>query len=87
MMMTRSRAVAAKTAEAATLLNSNSMVIVNKQTQSQSHHILRNTKRSSFYSPVTSGRRSRSQAVKRTCNKNDNVSGKDLFVYVFSNRK
>ena len=40
MMMTRSRIVAATTADAATLLNSNPMVIVNKQTQSQSHHIL-----------------------------------------------
>ncbi|CAF2057294.1 unnamed protein product [Rotaria magnacalcarata] len=80
MMMTRSRIVAATTADATTLLNSNPMVIVHKQTQSQSHHILRSKKRSPIYSPVTSGRRSRSQAVKRTCNKNDNVGGTDLFV-------
>ncbi|CAF1590087.1 unnamed protein product, partial [Rotaria magnacalcarata] len=78
--MTRSRIVAATTADATTLLNSNPMVIVHKQTQSQSHHILRSKKRSPIYSPVTSGRRSRSQAVKKTCNKNDNVGGTDLFV-------
>lgn len=80
MMITRSRIVAATAADAATLLNYNPMVIVNKQTQSQSHHIVRSKKRSPFYSPVTSGRRSRSQAVKRTCNKNHNVNGKDIFV-------
>jgi hypothetical protein len=44
MMMTRSRIVAATTADAATLLNPNPIIIDNKQTQSERHHILRTKK-------------------------------------------
>ncbi|CAF3536451.1 unnamed protein product [Rotaria socialis] len=82
MMMTRSRIVAATLADATTLLNSNHMVIVNEQTQPQPqrYHFLRGEKRSPICSPVTSSHLSRSQAVKVTCNKNDDVSGTNLFV-------
>ena len=87
MMMTRSRTRAAATADAVTLSNYNPMVIVNKQAQTQSHHILRGRIRSPSSSPPTSSRRSRSQVVKKVFNKNDNISGTNLFLYVFSDRK
>ncbi len=80
MMITRSRTLAAAITDAVTLSNSNCMVIVNKQAQTRSHHILRSIKRSASSSPHSSSRRPRSQVAKKKFNKNNNVSGTNLFV-------
>ncbi|CAF5070540.1 unnamed protein product, partial [Rotaria sp. Silwood1] len=78
MTMTRSRTLAAATADAVTLSNSRSTVIVNKQAQTRSHHTLQGCKRSSSLHS-TSSRRPRSQVTKKILNKNNNVSGTYLF--------
>ncbi|CAF3878268.1 unnamed protein product [Rotaria sp. Silwood1] len=79
MMMTRSRTLAAAAADAITLSNSRSTVIVNKQAQTRSHHTLQGCKRSPSSLNPTSSRRPRSQVTKKILNKNNNVSGTYLF--------
>ncbi|CAF3519513.1 unnamed protein product [Rotaria sp. Silwood1] len=75
MMMTRNRTLAAAAADATTLSNSRSTVIVNKQAQTRSHHTLHGCKRSPSSLHSTSSRCPRSQVTKKILNKNNNVNG------------